>query len=64
MCIETVDTLGRKHRGVKTPTRLTACIEAPTGAPPELGEHNAEILGTLGGMTAEEISDLEAEGAL
>ena len=64
MFIETGDTLGGTFRGVKTPTRLTACVDAPTGAPPELGEHNADILCTLGGMTAEELSVLEAEGAL
>ena len=64
MFIETGDTLGGTFRGVKTPTRLTACVDAPTGAPPELGEHNSDILCTLGGMTAEELSILEAEGAL
>ena len=64
MFIETGDTLGGTFRGVKTPTRLTACVDAPTGAPPELGEHNADILCTLGGVTAEELSVLEAEGAL
>ena len=64
MFIETGDTLGGKFRGVKTPARLTACIDSPTGTPPELGEHNEEILCSLGGMTAEEVSVLEAEGAL
>jgi len=64
MFIETGDTLGGKFRGVKTPARLTACIDSPTGTPPELGEHNEEILCSLGGMTAEEVFFLEAEGAL
>jgi crotonobetainyl-CoA:carnitine CoA-transferase CaiB-like acyl-CoA transferase len=31
---------------------------------PLLGEHNLEILCTLGGMSAEEVSSLEAEEAL
>ena len=64
MFIETGDTLGGKFRGVKTPARLTACIDSPTGTPPELGEHNEEILCSLGGMTAEEVLFLETEGAL
>ena len=64
MFLETGDTLGGTFRGVKTPTRLTACVDAPTGAPPKLGEHNADILCSLGGMTAEEIAVLEAEGAI
>ena len=64
MFIETGDTLGGTIRGVKTPARLTACEDSPTGTPPKLGEHNSEILCSLGGMTAEEVTALAAEGAL
>ena len=64
MFIETGDTLGGKFRGVKTPARLTACIDSPTKTPPQLGEHNEEILCSLGGMTSEEVAVLTAEGVL
>jgi len=64
MFIETGDTIGGTFRGVKSPARLTACVASPTGTPPKLGEHNEEILCSLGGMSAEEVTALEAEGAL
>ena len=64
MFVDTGDTLGGTFRSLKTPARLTSCIESPADTPPLLGEHNSEILCTLGGMTAEEVSALEAEGAL
>ena len=34
------------------------------GAPPTLGQHNAEILGALGGLTPDQLAELEAEGAV
>ncbi len=64
MFIETGDTLGGTFRGVKSPARLTACEDSPSGTPPQLGEHNEDILCSLGGMTADEVSALQAEGAL
>ena len=64
MYLGTGDTLGGTFRGVKTPARLTACVDSPHETAPLLGEHNAEILCTLGGMTPEEVAQLEAEGAL
>lgn len=64
MFVDTGDTLGGTFRGVKTPARLTACIDSPAEAAPTLGQHNAEILCALGGMTPEEVSELEEEGAL
>ena len=64
MFVDTGDTLGGTFRGVKTPTRLTACVDSPEGTPPMLGEHNSEILCSLGGMTLEEVAALEAEGGL
>ena len=64
MFVETGDTLGGTFRSLKTPARLTSCVESPADTPPLLGEHNSEILCTLGGMTTEEVSALEAEGAL
>ncbi|MCH7737742.1 MAG: CoA transferase [Chloroflexi bacterium] len=64
MWVETGDTLGGVFRGVKTPVRLTACVDSPAETAPFLGEHNAEILCSLGGMTPEQVTELEAEGAL
>ena len=64
MYVDTGDTLGGTFRGVKTPARLTACVDSPEVAAPLLGEHNSEILCSLGGMTPEEVSELEAKGAL
>lgn len=64
MFVDTGDTLGGMFRGVKTPTRLTACVDSPEERPPILGEHNADVLCSLGGMTTEEVAELEKEGAL
>ncbi|MCI0897161.1 MAG: CoA transferase [Chloroflexi bacterium] len=64
MFVETGDTLGGTFRGVKTAARLTACVDSPAVTAPLLGEHTAQILCSLGGMTPEEVSELEAEGAL
>ena len=62
--VDTGDTLGGSFRGVRTPTRLTACVEPPYDAAPLLGQHNLEVLCTLGGMTKEEVSALPADGVL
>ena len=64
MYVETADTLGGTFRSLATPIQLTACRIPATGAPPRLGQHNAEILCTLGGLTSEQLAELEAEGAV
>ena len=64
MYVQTGDTLGGTFRSLATPIQLTACRPSNTGTPPKLGEHNAEILCTLGGLTAGELAGLEAEGAV
>ncbi len=64
MFVETADTLGGTFRSLATPIQLTACRIPATGAPPKLGQHNAEILCTLGGLTPEQLAELEAEGAV
>ncbi len=64
MYVDTGDTLGGSFRGVRTPARLTACVDSPKETAPLLGEHNLEILCSLGGMTPEEVSELEVAGAL
>jgi crotonobetainyl-CoA:carnitine CoA-transferase CaiB-like acyl-CoA transferase len=64
MFVDSGDTFGGRFRTVNTPIRLTACPDTPTNAPPCLGQHNREILCGIGGLTPEEVSQLEAEGKL
>lgn len=64
MFVETGDTLGSTFRSLATPLRLTACEAAAAETPPTLGEHNAEILCTLGGLTRDQLATLESEGAV
>ena len=64
MFVDSGDTFGGSFRTVNTPIRLTACPDTPTGAPPRLGQHNWEILGSIGGLTTKELGQMEAEGKL
>ena len=64
MYVDTADTLGGQFRSLRTPLRLTGCAAAPAAAPPTLGQHNREILCNLGGLTEQELADLEKEGAV
>jgi len=49
---------------VNSPFRLKHSEAGLAGLPPELGEHNEEILNRLGGYGLEEIQELEEEGIL
>ncbi len=64
MFVDTGDTLGGQFRSLRTPLRLTDCAGSPSAPPPTLGQHNRAILCTLGGLTPEELAQLEAEGAV
>ena len=64
MFVETGDTLGGRFRSLKTPVRLRGCVASPENTPPLLGEHNRDVLCGIGGLTSEEVTQLEAEGAL
>ncbi len=64
MYVDMEDTIGGRFRSLATPIRLTGCAPPAVGRPPRLGEHNAEILRTLGGLTAKQLAELEAEGAV
>ena len=64
MYVDTGDTLGGTFRSPRTPVRLTACVETPAETPPTLGQHNRDILCTVGGLTLEELEALESEGVL
>ena len=63
MFVDAPDTLGGAFRALSTPIRLTACRKPDAGAPPTLGQHNAEILCGIGGLTPEQLAALEADGA-
>ena len=64
MFIDTEDTLGGNFRSLATPLRLPACRPAPAATPPTLGQHNAELLTTLGGLTPDELAELARDGAV
>ena len=62
MFIQTDDTLGGKFTSLRTPIWLTECDEVDHNTPPTLGEHNYDILTTLGGLNIEELASLEESG--
>lgn len=64
MFLDSGDTLGGTFRTVNTPIRLTACADTPAGTPPRLGEHNREVLCSIGGLTPEELARMETEGVV
>ena len=64
MFVHTGDTLGGRFRSLRTPVRLTACEESAADTPPSLGEHNQEVLCGIGGLTPEELAELEQQGAV
>ena len=63
MFVDTGNTLGGTFRSLRTPVRLTGCQDSPKNTPPKLGEHNRELLCTLGGLSPETLGELEAQGA-
>ena len=64
MYVDTGDTLGGTFRSLATPIQLTSCRPSDTATPPQLGQHNAEILCTLGGLSPEQLAGLEEQGAV
>ena len=64
MFVETGDTAGGRFRSLRTPIRLLDCATIEPQTAPLLGQHNREILCSLGGLTAEELTALEGEGAV
>ena len=64
MYADTGDTLGGSFRSLATPLRLPACRPPDAVAPPTLGQHNAEILGGIAGLTPQQLDDLAAQGAV
>ena len=62
MFIDSGDTYGRPFRTVNTPVQLTGCVDTPANPPPTLGQHNRDVLCSIGGLTDEEMDQLIAEG--
>lgn len=53
----------RRIRLPGCPVHLSAS-EAPTAAPPLAGEHTAEVLGELLGLSLADVEELRAQGVL
>jgi len=51
-------------RGIKSPLRLSGTPLETYVAPPALGQHTAEVLKSLLGLSAEEIESLRAEAVI
>ena len=64
MFVETGDTAGGTFRSLRTPIRLLDCATIEPETAPLLGQHNREVLCSLGGLTEEELAGLEEEGAV
>ena len=64
MFVDTGDTLGGPFRTVNTPIQLTGCVDMPAASPPLLGQHNREILCGLGGLTKDQLDQLQKDGVV
>ena len=64
MFIDCGDTLGGSFRTANTPIRLTGCPETPTGPPPLLGADTQDILSSIGGVTAEQLAQMQTDGVV
>ncbi len=64
MFVESGDSLGGPFRTVNNPIRLTESPDTSAVAPPLLGEHNEDILCSIGGVTREELVELQGEGVV
>ena len=64
MFVESGDSLGGPFRTVNNPIKLTESPETAAGAPPLLGEHNREILCSIGGVAPEELEQLQEAGVV
>ena len=64
MFVDAGDMLGGPFRMVKTPIQLTACRDVAAVSPPEIGQHNQEILCGIGGLSPEELEQLHQDGVV
>jgi len=64
MFIDAGNTFGGSYRTLKTPVRLTGCQDVPDNPPPALGSSNLDILCGIGGLTSQELDQLQRRGAV
>ena len=64
MFVESGDGFGGRFRTVNTPIKLTACPDTPSRRPPLVGEHNQEVLCGIGGLTPQELAQMQADGVV
>ena len=64
MFVSVGNDMGGSFRTVNTPIKIGGSPGTPNRQPPLLGEHNAEILGSIGGVSPEELAELAAEGKI
>ena len=62
MFINGGDDMGGIFRTVNTPIHIAGSSGTPNRQPPLLGEHNAEVLFAIGGLSPQELAQLAAEG--
>jgi crotonobetainyl-CoA:carnitine CoA-transferase CaiB-like acyl-CoA transferase len=64
MFINGGNNMGGIFRTVNTPIKIAGSPGSPNRQPPLLGENNAEILCSIGGLSREELAKLQAEGLI
>ena len=64
MFVDSGDTLGGPFRTVRTPIQLTGTVDIPVDPPPLLGQHNSEILCSIGGLTDDELAQMQEDGVV
>ena len=64
MFVDAGDTFGGSFRSMRTPIRLTGCVEMPGKSPPPLGADSDDVLCKIGGLTKNEVEQLREEGAI
>ena len=64
MFVDAGDTFGGSFRSMKTPIRLTGCVDMPVNAPPPLGADSEDILSSIGGLSKDEVARLREDGAI
>ena len=62
--VDAGDTFGGNFRSMKTPIRLTACVEMPVKTPPTLGADSDDVLSSIGGLSSDSILQLKEAGAV